>query len=415
MSVIDLHIRFLGPQGDGVVLGRQGRIFVERTLPGELVRAKVRRDAHGTPRAEVIKVLEFSPVRQVPPCKHYESCGNCTLQHLQEQYYRKWKVEMVKEALGNVGLYPKKWEAPAFIGQENRRRVTFTAVKAKNKITMGYYRRRSKEVTDIQECLISDSGLFKLKDKIKPSLLPLLAEGKSVDVFLQSLGKTVDMMITGSISRNQEKLGALLKESEITRISVREDESAPTRILFSKEPVIAKFGDLKVNLPPAAFLQPTLEGEKVLAAAVMELLPKTGKFADLFSGCGTFAGPMLTRGSVDAYEFVPGAVNALSKAAGKNPLRVYKRDLFKNPLRREELNRYDAIVFDPPRAGCAEQADHMASSRVKTLVAVSCNPASFARDARILCDGGYRLQSVKVVDQFLWSHHVEVVGLFTKS
>ena len=123
---------------------------------------------------------------------------------------------------------------------------------------------------------------------------------------------------------------------------------------------------------------------------------------------------MLTRGSVDAYESVPQMVNALSKAARGKPLKVFRRDLFRNPLRREEINRYDAVVFDPPRAGCLEQVTAMASARVRTLIGVSCNPATFARDARILCHGGYRLQTLQTIDQFLWSHHVEVVGVFTK-
>src|SRR5690606_16557545 len=135
--------------------------------------------------------------------------------------------------------------------------------------------------------------------------------------------------------------------------------------------------------------------ERALSSAVMAALPAIGKLADFFSGCGTFSGPMLERGEVDAFESSPSAVRALAKAAGKHPLRVFRRDLFRNPLRREECNRYDAVVFDPPRAGCPEQAAAMASSRVPLLVGVSCNPATFARDARTLCRGGYRLVSVQ--------------------
>jgi 23S rRNA (uracil1939-C5)-methyltransferase len=144
------------------------------------------------------------------------------------------------------------------------------------------------------------------------------------------------------------------------------------------------------------------------------LLPSSGRFADLFSGCGTFTGPMLERGPVDAYETVESAIRALDKAKADKSLKAFRRDLFSNPLRRDEANRYDAIVFDPPRAGAPEQVKALASGRTPLIVGVSCNPATFARDARILVDGGYRLDSVKVIDQFTWSHHVELVAGFTR-
>jgi 23S rRNA (uracil1939-C5)-methyltransferase len=171
---------------------------------------------------------------------------------------------------------------------------------------------------------------------------------------------------------------------------------------------------LDVALPPLAFLQPTEAGAAALVEAVLELLPASGKFADLFAGSGTFTGPMLTRGSVDAYESGAAAVRALEKAKGTLPLKAFRRDLDREPLKREEANRYDAIVFDPPRAGAAEQAKAFASAKTPLLVAISCNPATFARDARILVDGGYRLDSVKVIDQFTFSHHVELVAGFSK-
>jgi len=147
---------------------------------------------------------------------------------------------------------------------------------------------------------------------------------------------------------------------------------------------------------------------------LMAALPEGKQFADLFSGCGTFSGAMLSRGSVDSFESSNSAVKSLSEATRNFPLKVYRRDLFKNPIRHQDLNRFDAIVFDPPRAGCEEQAHQMALSKCKTLIGVSCNPATFARDAKILVRGGYQLQSLQVIDQFLWSHHVELVGVFKK-
>lgn len=184
--------------------------------------------------------------------------------------------------------------------------------------------------------------------------------------------------------------------------------------MLEVSPLRAKFGALDVALPALAFLQPTTAGEAALVDAVMELLPRAGKFADLFAGCGTFSGPMLERGPVDAYENASSAVRALEKSKGTKPLKAIERDLFRQPLQPVEANRYDAIVFDPPRAGAQEQAKALAASQVPRLIAVSCDPGSFARDARILVDGGYRLESVKVIDQFTWSHHVELVACFTR-
>ncbi len=421
MSVSELLIRQLGPKGDGIHLGTQGRIYVERTIPGDRVRARVQRDHEGISRADVVEILQPSPHRQQAPCVHYDRCGGCTLQHLKERFYRGWKTDLVREAFEKQGLRPRKWLETVFIGSSNRRRATFSTYRHRSRLVMGYYRRRSDEIVDVDACLIAHPELLALRDKIKPLLEPLLEERSSIDVFLQLVNDVGDMVITGPVGRTgkpdkfvRDALAKILHTTSVVRISWRDGASERTEVLLSKATVSATFGSLKVLLPPAAFLQPTVEGEQALVNAVMDSLPTKGKFADLFSGCGTFTGPLLDRGAVDAYESVPSAVNALAKAADQKPLKVFRRDLFRNPLRREELNRYDAVVFDPPRAGCREQAETMASAKTRTLVGVSCNPATLARDARLLCDGAYWLQSLQVVDQFLWSHHVEMVAVFTK-
>jgi 23S rRNA (uracil1939-C5)-methyltransferase len=174
------------------------------------------------------------------------------------------------------------------------------------------------------------------------------------------------------------------------------------------------FGALTVAPPPLGFLQPTPAGEAALVAAVMEALPPSGRFADLFAGSGTFTGPMLARGLVDAFENSAPTIRMLDEAKGNLPLKAIGRDLYREPLTRAEAERYDAIVFDPPRAGAEAQAHELAPAATPVLVGVSCNPTSFARDARILVDGGYRLENVQVIDQFTFSHHVELVAVFSK-
>jgi 23S rRNA (uracil1939-C5)-methyltransferase len=321
----------------------------------------------------------------------------------------------VGEAFARQDLMPRQWLDPIFLGGNNRRRATFATVKTRGRVLMGYYRRRSDEITRIDTCQVLQPELLALREALKPFLARVLDEETPVDVFLQRVGDIVDLVLTGPLSRDPRgALAGLLESTPVARISWRESGREHPDVLLAREPMTATFGKLQVALPPAAFLQPTEEGERALTGAVMAALPEKGRFADLFSGCGTFTGPMLERGPVDAYEAVPRAVTALTKAAGERPLRAFKRDLYRRPLSRVELNRYDAIVLDPPRSGCPEQAAELATAKVPVLVGVSCNPATFARDARILAEGGYRLQSLQLIDQFLWSHHVEVVGVFTK-
>ncbi|HEV2678483.1 MAG TPA: hypothetical protein VGV37_28415 [Aliidongia sp.] len=260
-----------------------------------------------------------------------------------------------------------------------------------------------------------------MRDRLTALLARILQDGKPAAAFIQAVNGQFDIVITGPVGKTgkpdqetRKAIGQLARDASVNRISWRAHLDDTAEIISEISPPRAHFGDLDVILPPLAFLQPTQAGENALVGAVMELLPPTGKFADLFSGCGTFTGPMLERGAVDAYESVGSAVRALDKAKGSRPLKALRRDLFLNPLRRDEANRYDAIVFDPPRAGAQAQVRMLASSRAPILVGVSCNPATFARDARILVDGGYRLDSVRVVDQFTWSHHVELVAAFTK-
>lgn len=422
MAFAELTIRDLGPKGDGVYEGPQGRVYVEGGLPGDQLEAKLRRDEAGITRGDIVRVVTPSAHRQEPPCKHAMKCGNCTLQHLQSDFYRRWKTELVREALQKQGLRPERWLEPVFLGKNNRRRANFSAFKRRDQVTFGYYRRRSQLLTDIDSCLVADPKILALRATLKPYLGSVLPQERPVDFFLQLVNGVADLVITGPVGRTgvpdkavSDTLEPLLYLSPIVRISWRPHESENITTLLEKSEAVATFGALRVALPPAAFLQPTAEGERALVQAVMAAVPAKGKFADLFAGCGTFSGPLLARGPVDAFESVAPAVAALAKAARGKPLQSIRRDLFKNPLMREELNRYDAVVFDPPRAGCPEQAAAMASAKTPTLVGVSCNPATFARDARLLKQGGYRLESLQVVDQFLWSHHVEVVGVFRRS
>lgn len=417
----DLLIHELGPKGDGVHRSRGGAVYVDRALPGDRIEATIRRDAGGVLRGELHRVVKASPHRVKAPCVNYTVCGGCTLQHAKEEFYRHWKVDMVREALRSKGLKPRVWRDPVFLPAGDRRRATFTAYKKNDIVILGHYRRRAHHVTDIASCLVADPVIMDLRQRLTTLLAPILQDGNPATAFIQAVNDQFEIVITGPVgktgkpdARTREAMAQIARQSKVDRISWRADMGGTAEIIIETSPLRARFGDLDIILPPLAFLQPTQAGEDTLVGSVMELLPQTGKFADLFSGCGTFTGPMLQRGAVDAYESVGSAIRALDKAKGDRPLRAIRRDLFLHPLRRDEASRYDAIVFDPPRAGAQEQVGALASGKTPLLVGVSCNPATFARDARILVDGGYRLDSVRIVDQFTWSHHVELVAAFTK-
>jgi 23S rRNA (uracil1939-C5)-methyltransferase len=420
----ELLIHELGPKGDGIHRGARERIYIDRALPGDVVRANLRRGEDGLLRGELIEIVAPSPQRVAAPCPHYEVCGGCTLQHARDDFYRDWKIAIVREALRKKGLDSACWGAPVFLPPGTRRRATFAALKKNGRVTLGYFRRRSHRIAAIDRCLIVDPAILALRDRLVSALRPILAEEKEADIFVQRVGGQSEIVITGPVGRHgkpdlpvREAIARLAHEAEIGRIAWRKSAKEPgedAELIVERAPLRAHFGALEVALPPYAFLQPTPSGEAALVAAVMAALPAQGKFADLFCGCGTFTGPMLERGAVDAYDGSESAIRALRKAKTDRVLKAMRRDLFREPLTREEANRYDAIVFDPPRAGAAEQARALAAAKTPLLIAVSCNPATFARDARLLADGGYRLESVTVIDQFTWSHHVELVAAFRK-
>lgn len=287
-------------------------------------------------------------------------------------------------------------------------------------MVLGYFKRRSQQLTSISTCAVSEPRLLELSRGLKPYLHTIVGGREPVNFFFQCIGSTAELVVTGPVGRGRpdnrvrEALAQFAGELHVARVAWSPDTDSRPQVLLQSAPLTASFGSLRVELPAAAFVQATAPGETALVEIVKKHLPREGRLADLFSGSGTFSGPMLEAGAVDAFESDGLAVAALSNASKGSTLRAFKRDLFLNPLGVAELGRYAAVVFDPPRTGCREQAEKMAKSIVPTLISVSCNPATFARDAHILCNGGYRLEKVQVVDQFHWSHHVELVGIFRK-
>ncbi len=415
---VEIRISEVGRRGDG--LGDwQGRpVFVPRALPGELVRAELREDRDKGIAAALLEILEAGPDRVTPGCPHYDSCGGCSLQHWEERAYRSWKAGRPVGLLAKAGLVPAEIKSPVFIPAGTRRRATLAAVLRDGVLGLGFHRARSHDVTDIPGCLILTPRLEALKESLRPHLAGLLKEGDSCAVFMQDADGALDVLLTGP---RRKPSGAVLKELAqacgLARLSWRADEDAAPEVMVERAPVTKRSFGLKVELPPGAFLQPSAEGEAVLVAAVMAPFRASNvkRSADLFAGCGTFTGPLMDLGRVQAVESDPAAIAALQKAAARSEsLSVVRRNLFSSPLSEKELSLFEGVVLDPPRMGAAEQALHLAHSRVPLVVSISCSASTFVRDARILCGGGYKFESFQVIDQFVWSAHIEMVAVFRR-
>lgn len=411
-------IEALGPAGDGIARHENGSaIFIPLTAPGDVVRASVRQDHEGNWRGQVEEIVTQGSVRQDAPCAHYGQCGGCALQHVSLEYYQNHKQQMVIQALEKVGLESPPVEAPILINAGTRRRAAFSFMKQGREIVIGFNGRRSHAVMDVPGCLVVMPDILNLVKRLAGPLADIVAAKKG-SVFIQSVGGQLEVSITAKMNDGlafHEALATMVRELGIARINGRAHERLVYDVLLESAPLIKNCGPLRVNLPPGTFLQPSDAGEKALVDLVMEMAGECTRMADLFSGCGTFAGPLSTKGSVTAYEAVNEPVQALSRAAASiNGLQAHIRNLYLDPLSEKELKLFDCVVLDPPRAGAKEQCRTLASSDVKRIIYVSCNAQSFARDAKILHEGGYHIKRIQPVDQFTWSAHGEMVGLFER-
>lgn len=398
-------IERLGHLGDG--LG--GGIRAPRTLPGEVI--------EGTPEGDLIAqptIVTPAPERVRPPCPHYRTCGGCALQHAAEDFVAGWKARVVEQALAAQGL-TAPFRAVETSPLRSRRRATLSGRRTKTGTILGFHGRASDTVVEIADCLILHPRLT----ATFPTLRAVIAAGASrkgemaLTVTLTDGG--VDLAATGGKPMDAalfETLARIADEADLARLSWNAEVVATCR------PPMQSFGPARVIPPAGAFLQATAQGEAALVAAVADAVGTAPRIADLFAGCGTFALPLARGAEVLAVESDGEMLAALSAgwrgATGLKRVATETRDLFRRPLLRDELDRFGAVVIDPPRAGCEAQATELAASRVPVIAAVSCNPVTFARDARILTQGGYRLDWVQVVDQFRYSPHVELVARFSR-
>ncbi|WP_051341336.1 class I SAM-dependent RNA methyltransferase [Azospirillum halopraeferens] len=415
---VEVTIGAVGARGDGLAELDGTRLFVPLTVPGDRVRVRPGESRGDGVRAELLEVLEPGPGRGTPACRHFGTCGGCTLQHLDDAAYAAWKLEAVHAALARAGLEGVPVAPLARTAPGGRRRARFAALKRGKRVWLGFNERASHRLVDLEVCPVLAPRLAALLPPLRAALAAVLPDGGACDVVAADPEGGIDLLLVGPrrLARAaRERLTALGAEHGIARLSWQPDDRGVPEPVAHLRPVTVRFAGVPVVPPPGGFLQASAAGEAALTAAVLDAVGDGARrVADLFAGIGTFAIPLAQRSSVHAVEGDGAAVAALARAAGGLRLTTERRDLFANPLTAKELARFDAVVFDPPRAGAAAQAAELAAGKVPLVVAVSCNPATFARDARTLADGGYALRRVYPVDQFLWSAHLELVGVFAR-
>ena len=400
----------LGHHGDGIAVGPTGPVFVSQMLPGEEVEGDLAGD-----RLLNTKIITPSDQRVRAPCVHARICGGCLLQHASDAFVAGWKVDIVRSALASQGLQTEF--LPIITSPpRSRRRATFSARRTKSGVLLGFHARASDMLVSVPQCQVVHTDLL----AAFPALESLVKIGgsRSGEISLtvtRSLGG-LDVSVTGGKpieSGLAMELARIVEAFGLARLTWN-GEGVALRTM-----PMQKLGRALVSLPPGAFLQATAEGEAALLQCVTNAVGSARRIVDLFAGVGTFALPLTQHAEVHAVEGDAAMVAALEKgwrqAEGLRRLTVETRDLFRRPLEADECKGFDAVVIDPPRAGAEAQFATLAKSGVPVIASVSCNPVTFARDAKSLVQAGYALSSVQVIDQFRWSSHVELVGRFDRT
>jgi 23S rRNA (uracil1939-C5)-methyltransferase len=404
------EIARLGAQGDGIADTASGPVFVPYSLPGERVQAELRGE-----RARLIAVIEASPERIAPVCRHFTHCGGCAVQHLRGPAYLAWKRELVAAAFSARGI-----DAPtshvATVGLGARRRASFSARRTGRGVVLGFHEAKGVDIVDLQECPVTASAIVRALPGLRRLVEPLMSRRAPGRVVVTLAANGLDVAIEDVPGEPSLEVREFLAR-EATALKLARLTLAGDTLYQATVPAV-RLGTANVVLPARSFLQAASAAEAEMVRLVTQAVGESKRVVDLFCGMGTFTFPLAQRAPVLAVDGDKSAITALASAAnrtpGLKPIETKLRDLFREPLSVKELQGFDAAVFDPPRAGAATQAAALAASGVKTIAAVSCNPATLARDARMLIDGGFKLERVTPIDQFLYSPHIEAIAILRR-
>ncbi|MEO4043569.1 class I SAM-dependent RNA methyltransferase [Hoeflea sp. CAU 1731] len=398
----------MGAQGDGIA---ENGGFVPFTLPGETVSI----ERHGK---EVIltDIVKASESRREPPCSHFgpsgDLCGGCVTQHANDSFYRRWKRQLVVDALASRGIQTEIADLHICEPGE-RRRIVLTARKTGEGPVLGFNQAGSHTVFALERCHVATDGLNRKLGDLKALVQHI--PGKSLRLTALETETGLDVAISGGPALRAPQRQAAVAEAlkrDIARLSCNDE------ILIEPRKPVLQFGKASVTPPPGGFVQAVLQAEKTMTSLVLSHLNKSKRIADLFSGCGTFALTLAAQSAVHAVESDTASLAALDRAArhtpGLKPVTSERRDLYRRPLTRNELKTFDGVILDPPRAGAEQQCRELAASTVRRIAAVSCNPVTLVRDLEILTAAGFAVRSVTPIDQFLWTPHVEAVALLER-
>ena len=399
-------IERLGHRGDGIAAGP---VYVPASLPGEVVSGDLAGD-----RLTNVKILTPSVARVRAPCRHFKSCGGCALQHASDDFLRDWKVQVVAEALNAHGLSGEV-AMLATSPANSRRRATLAGRRTKKGAIVGLHGRASGTLVEIPGCTLLHADLLAARPCLEALTLAGASRKGEISLAVTQSDAGVDVAVSGGkplTSALEVTLAGLASHFDLARLTW-DDEVIATR----RKPAQG-FGQAQVVPPPGAFLQATQQGQAALVAAVTQGVGLAGSVLELFAGCGTFSLPLAQQATVHAVEGEAQMLAALDHGwrhgVGLKQVTTEVRDLFRRPFLASEINTYDAVVLDPPRAGAAAQVGELAKADVATIVYVSCNPVTFARDARLLVEAGFAIATIGVVDQFRWSPHVELVTVLSR-
>ena len=403
----EVEIDGLGAQGDGIVEAPTGqRFYVPFALPGE--RWRIAEGERNT-------LLRAHPQRTAPVCQHFGSCGGCVAQHVPDDLYTAWKRGMVVHAFKHRGI-----EAPVGalvrVPLASRRRVTMYARRYRNNFHIGYHRAATHYILNVVECPIAEPVIVAALPVLREMLEPLLSGQGEAGITMLATPAGLDVHMTfihvGSVRKEYPRMAALAARNGFARLTVEKDA-----LVQSRRPLLM-FGGAEVEPPPGTFVQAVADAEAVMVQLVVGAAGRAKLIADLFCGIGTFTFPLAQRARVLAVDHEEEAVAALRTAArcsrGLKPIEGRVRDLFRVPISAKELAGFDALVMNPSRSGAEKQAFQIAQSSVPVVIYVSCSPGTLARDVRILLDGGYALESVSPIDQFLYAPHVEAVAVLRR-
>jgi 23S rRNA (uracil1939-C5)-methyltransferase len=424
LETVTLEIEALGARGDGVARHGGIPVYVPFTVPGDRILARLG-EMRGEGRvAAVERVLAAGPGRTAPACRHFGRCGGCALQHLDDALYAEAKLLALRGALARHGLGEAKVAPLLRLPPGTRRRARLTLERrrqAEAPPRIGFAERVSHRIVDLVECPVLAPALTALLPHLRELGAALLPPGAAAHATVQAVDTGIDLLLDLPQAPDLaalERLAGFAEVADLARLSWRAAGMGDIVPLAERRPVVVRFGGIAVDVPAEAFLQATPEAEAALTREVLAVIGEAGRVADLFAGIGTFSFALARTTQVHAVEGAAPALSALQRAARRAGLAARvtaeRRDLQVQPLDAQELRRFDAVVFDPPRIGAAPQARELARSAVPRLAAVSCDPASFARDAALIVAGGYRLLRIQPIDQFVWSPHLELIAEFAR-